>query len=90
MAEGGDELRATVERLHRQLGDAESLDEGVRARLRTTLEELSEALEREAGREEHESLADRLNELTQDFEESHPTLAEAVGRVIHMLANLGI
>lgn len=37
-----------------------------------------------------QSLADRLAELTQRFERSHPTLAETFGRAVNMLANLGI
>ncbi|MBW2373943.1 MAG: DUF4404 family protein, partial [Deltaproteobacteria bacterium] len=40
--------------------------------------------------DEESSLADRLSELAQGFEESHPTLSETVGRVVDALANLGI
>jgi hypothetical protein len=31
-----------------------------------------------------------LREATRNFEESHPTLAAAVGRVVDALSNLGI
>jgi len=86
-----DELHATLERLHEQLGEADDLDDELRAELRNALGDIGQALEHraEAG-EDDSSLADRLGELTQEFERSHPTLAETVGRVVNMLANLGI
>jgi len=91
MGERDEALRATLARLHRQLGDAESLDPEVRELLRTTLHEIEQTLEGGAERSGDEgSLAERLGELTQHFEETHPTLAEAVGRVVATLANLGI
>jgi len=86
-----EELHATLERLHEQLGDADDLDDQLRAELRDAIGDIGQALERreEAG-EDDASLADRLGELTQEFESSHPRLAETVGRVVNMLANLGI
>jgi hypothetical protein len=36
------------------------------------------------------SLLERLNEATQHFKESHPTLTAMVGRVADSLSNLGI
>jgi len=91
MGERDDALRATLARLHEQLGDAESLDPEVCEVLRATLHEIEQTLEGSAERAEGEaSLAERLGELTQHFEETHPTLAAAVGRVVDTLANLGI
>ncbi len=85
-----DELRATLDHLHAQLGEAEALDETVQAQLRRALEESHSRLEREDQLQEQHSLAERLSELRKDFKESHPTLAAAVGRVVDALTNLGI
>ena len=92
MTGGGDDLRATLERLHEQLGHAHDLDDESRTLLRRTLDEIGEALDRETGPHDGEetSLAERLGEVAERFEESHPSLAEALGRVVNMLANLGI
>jgi F0F1-type ATP synthase membrane subunit b/b' len=85
------ELSATLEHLHEQLRDAQNLDPDVQARLRDALREIEDTLE-EAGErgEEEPSLGERLTELARQFEESHPNLAAAVGRVVDTLANLGI
>jgi hypothetical protein len=86
-----EELRATLAHLHEQLQGAEALDPDVRADLHAAMGEIEDALEAESGRNLHEpSLRDRLSDLTRHFEESHPNLAAAVGRVVDTLANLGI
>jgi hypothetical protein len=85
------ELRGTLDRLHRQLAEAGDLDAQSRAQLRAALHEIEDALRVEAQpRADQGSLGSRLAELEQQFEDSHPTLAEAVGRVVTALANLGI
>ncbi len=84
------ELRATLERLHGLLESSGELDPDLRDRLRATLEDISGALERTGGGEDGTSLADRLGEFTEHFEEEHPSLAEVAGRLAGMLANLGI
>jgi len=91
-SEGRNEnLRATLAHLHEQLHGAEALDPDVRADLRAAVAEIEDALEAASGRSLDEpSLRDRLSELTLQFEESHPNLAAAVGRVVDTLANLGI
>jgi hypothetical protein len=38
----------------------------------------------------HSSLIERLRQARQHFEESHPTLTAAMGRVADTLSNLGI
>lgn len=91
MADEDRELHATLERLHEQLADAHDLDQELRAELRQALDDIGRVLERrEAPSDGDQSLADRLAELTQRFERSHPTLAETFGRAVNMLANLGI
>lgn len=85
------ELHDTLERLHEQLGEAHDLDEELRAELRQALDDIGRVLDRrEEPADDDQSLADRLAELTQHFERSHPTLAETFGRAVNMLANLGI
>jgi len=88
MSEEHAALRATLSRLHEQIA-GHDLDEQERVLLRDALQELEATLEG-APSEEGSSLADRLSELAQEFEESHPTLAATVGRVVDALANLGI
>jgi len=83
------ELRSTLDHLHEQLRGADALDPEVQARLRDALREIEDALAASDGLQEP-SLRDRLTELTRQFEESHPNLAAAVGRVVDTLANLGI
>jgi hypothetical protein len=85
------ELRSTLDQLREQLHDAEALDPELKARLRAALGEIEGALAASGRHGLHEpSLRDRLTELTRQFEESHPNLAAAVGRVVDTLANLGI
>lgn len=85
------ELRERLAELHAELERAGSVDEESRRLLTELSEEIDELLERQPeGGEEHDSLADRLVEAVRDFEESHPKLAAAVGRVAHTLSNLGI
>jgi hypothetical protein len=84
------ELRTTLERLHGLLETSRELDPDLRDRLRATLEDISGALERADGDEDGASLAERLGEFTEHFEEEHPSLAEVAGRLAAMLANLGI
>ncbi len=82
------ELRATLSELHEQLASADDLDADAVALLRSTLEEIQEVLERSG--EEDTSFSDRLEGAAQHFEETHPTLAATVGRVVDQLAKLGI
>jgi hypothetical protein len=88
----GEQLRKHLEALHSELASTSSVDEGSKRLLEEVLTDIHGLLERTepAGEDEHQSLGDRLLEATRDFEESHPTLSAAVGRVVDALANLGI
>ncbi len=94
MADQTEALRETLRQLHEQLVEADTVDPKVQTLLRNTLEEIHAMLERsrdeDAGASDHQSLTDRLSETAKHFEESHPTLAEAVGRVADALSRLGI
>lgn len=93
MAENRDELADTLQRLHAQLAEAERIDPELRELLRNALDEIRDALDQgggAGGAGEGESLGDRLAEMTQHFEDSHPALAATIGRLVNTLANLGI
>lgn len=80
-----DHLRRMLENLHTELQGAESVDERSLELLREVDADIQNLLERtDAARDE--SLSLRLRE----FEERHPALTEAVGRVLDALAKMGI
>jgi hypothetical protein len=87
-----DRLREDLERLHQELARSESVDAASRSLLIDVLHDIEAVLERSepeiAGADE--SLIHRLRETTSQFEESHPTLTELVGRIADLLSRLGI
>lgn len=83
-------LRETLEELHGELERSDSLDAESRALLEEVMGDIHEALERSGGDPDNPSLIDRLREAAHQFEESHPTVTAAVGRVADALSNLGI
>jgi type VI protein secretion system component VasF len=83
------QVREKLEALHAALREAGAADPESRELLRTVLADIQRLLDREA-EHEPESLVDRLREAMEEFEESHPTLTEAAGRVIDALAKMGI
>ncbi|HEY5657240.1 MAG TPA: DUF4404 family protein [Myxococcota bacterium] len=85
-------LRETLEELQRKLEEPGAVDAASRELLGELLEDIEAALTREPGEREGEgsSLLDRLSEIAERFEESHPSLTAAVGRVANALSNLGI
>lgn len=83
-------LRQQLEALHEVLGESESIGPEARELLRTVMDDIQRVLEAEERAEEREGLVDRMREAVEEFEESHPALAEAAGRVIDALARMGI
>jgi len=86
------ELRETIADLERTLAQQEPIDANARERLLALLQEIHAQLERppedrDAG---EPSLLDRIEAAMEDFEESHPALMAAVGRLATALSNLGI
>ncbi|RIL05613.1 MAG: DUF4404 domain-containing protein [Proteobacteria bacterium] len=82
-------LRQMLENLRAELNRAGDLDDSSRELLRVVENDIQQVLERED--EPHpESFGDRLRETVDRFESSHPTLTEAVGRVLDQLAKMGI
>lgn len=91
------ELHATLERLHRELHDAQTVDESERRLLvelmddiRRVLDESKDPAEDRAAREHHEGLKDRLDSSVYDLQESHPQLVESVRTVVNYLSAMGI
>ena len=86
------QLREHLERLHTELEETDSVDDEARRLLVEVMRDIRAVLDRSDGEpaSSNPSLADRLAEATQRFEESHPTLAAMVGRVADTLSNLGI
>jgi biotin carboxylase len=102
MTEKIKELRDTLAHLHEQLENEAPIAVETRALLQEAMLEISEALERAtsadsasttasaAGSDEEPSLLDRLSQMAEEFEESHPAISAAMGRVATALSNLGI
>lgn len=85
------ELRRQLAALHQALADSETVGPEARELLQAVMGDIQRLLDVEEARpEEPASLVDRLREAVEDFEESHPTLSEAAGRVIDALARMGI
>jgi len=83
------QLRQRIQDLLRELEQIETAESDARDHLVRVLDEIREAVEGEDD-SAPETLIERLNEATHQFEESHPTLTSMVGRVAESLANLGI
>ena len=88
--------------LHNQLESTESLNSEQVAKLRHAVVEIQAAIDDDSLTEPAEdgmilddnaadaSLAIRLRDAVQQFEDSHPSLTTAVGQVADMLAQMGI
>ena len=85
-----DRLREDLLRLKQELERSDSLDPDSRARLAEITADIESLLESEEAGAPHESLADRLRSAAEHFEESHPTLTAAVGRIADALSAIGI
>jgi chromosome segregation ATPase len=85
------ELRETLARLDEELQRTNQLDDASRRQLERLAREIDELLHRESREPDGlEALGERLRDAVAQFEESHPALTTAVGRVADALASLGI
>jgi hypothetical protein len=82
-------LKQDLQRLREELERNDALDPAARERLEAVTRDIETLL---AGKSdsEKETLVDRLRASADHFEESHPTLTAAVGRIADALAALGI
>lgn len=92
MTQNPDSLKENLEQLHHQLQTAQRVDPQTRQLLEETLGDIRRILEQEPAQAEDEekSIVDRLNDAALRFEESHPTLANTIGRLADLLAQMGI
>jgi hypothetical protein len=90
MSDRSEDLSTTLASLHEALESADTLDEAHRDELRNAMDEIRAVLDSDQKSELHPSLMERLSGMTAHFEEEHPALTEAIGRVVHALGQLGI
>ena len=83
-------LREMLEQLHAELQNSGDIDENSRELLREVMDDIRTIVEPGAAAPRPEPLGQRLREAVDAFEESHPALTEAVGRVVDALAKMGI
>lgn len=82
------DLLHALEIVHEELRQSEHLDPAEVERLRGTMREIHEALDRQD--DESGTFSDRISESARHFEESHPRLTHTLGRVADMLQQMGI
>lgn len=86
------QLRQTLEQLHAELQQAESLDENTRANLHSLMQEIQAALARpdDGTARQYSPLNARLQKALLQFEVSHPALTITIGQVANELAQMGL
>jgi hypothetical protein len=77
-----------LEQLRAELAASRSLSPAERERLERLIADVRAHVEHD--HHEPQTLADRLQDATSQFEESHPRLTLAIGAVAEALARLGI
>jgi predicted nucleic acid-binding Zn-ribbon protein len=83
------ELRDSLDNLHKELEKSETLDTGARKQLEHIETELRGMLEAEAsGR--NESTIENLEHAIRQFEVTHPDLTMAIGHLLDILSQEGI
>lgn len=93
MPENKEKLKTTLNELHAELSGAESLDPELRDLLEATVADINATLQKRTDGDEsppEESITGRLSDAVQQFEDSHPTLAGVVQRMIDVLGQMGI
>ena len=83
-------LRQMLEQLHTELQRAPATDDRSRMLLERAVSEIQTLLNAKTPEKRAESVSERLRELVDTFEETHPALTEAIGRVVDALATMGI
>ena len=88
-----DELHQTLQQLHEELGRARRIDPESERLLRELMADIGKLIgERESGQAPAESggIVERLVEASKDFEEQHPGLVSAIGRLADALSRMGV
>ena len=91
MPEKTRKLQKTLEELHAELDRAE-LDAELRSELRRTADEIRDALASSGttAPDLPATIGDRLRAAIERFEQEHPKLTLATGRVVDALAEMGL
>jgi hypothetical protein len=86
------DLRDTLEKLHQELEQVDSLDDESRERLEHLMGDIRTVLDREepSSAEHYQSLGDQLTDAIQQYEISHPSLTVAMGHALDILSGAGI
>ena len=82
------ELEESIKQLETALESVENLEPDEADRLRRAVAEISSTLDEQDV--DSATLAKRLHEQTEAFQDSHPVLTQTVGRLADMLAQMGI
>ncbi len=95
-----DHLKDTLNELHQELSSGTPVDSETQALLVQVSADIQQFLAHQttsakdevelATKPEKESLLDQTLSLTEEFEESHPKLAEIIGRIASALSRIGI
>jgi hypothetical protein len=81
-------LEDTLRELHEQLANAENLEPSEVEMLRGAVVEIQETLDQSDV--SSSELAQGLRNKTLSFSETHPMLAQTIGRIADMLSQMGI
>lgn len=82
-----EKLRQSLEELHTELEQAQSLDDETRKLLQHLMQDI-QAILRSSSPKQYASLDKRLRDAIQQLEESHPSLVLTIGRVLDHLAQV--
>jgi cysteinyl-tRNA synthetase len=85
-------LRESLDVLHDELKNTSTVDEDLRQDLMTVMDDINQLIDEEddARTSSPTTLADRLRDNLERFEESHPLLANSVRKVMESLSATGI
>jgi hypothetical protein len=85
-----EELKELLSKVHNELAGIEDLDDEAKSLLGTVMSDLQGVLGESSTVDESHGFIDRFRDATQDFEEDHPQLTDAIGQVVTALSRLGI
>lgn len=83
-------LEQTLEELHKNLEDTESLDDHTVELLNSVKKDIEMLLGEEEVEQHEGSIRDRLDKAVLQLDESYPELTNNIRQVIQVLSNMGI
>ncbi len=85
---GDDKLKQSLERLNKELKDAQQADPALRDLIHPLQRDVEAALASDQPPHRYHGLRERLADAVARLEQSHPNLALAIGSVLDHLANV--